>query len=69
MVSPGIRVLRFEKRESERGIHPPVHASIRIPPAVQTANQEQEKKGDRERENGRREGRQRKGDHMSVLEK
>lgn len=31
VVSPGSWVLRFEKRESERGIHPSIRASIHIP--------------------------------------
>lgn len=37
MVSPGSWVLRFEKRESERGIHACIHPHS----PVQTTNQEQ----------------------------
>lgn len=43
MVSPGSRVLRFEKSESEHGIQAFVRASIHIPD--QTADQERERAG------------------------
>lgn len=64
MVSPGSRVLRFEKRESEREIHPCIHPHA----PTKTANQEQ-----REQEGGGGEGRdedtQKERKHMSMLEK
>lgn len=53
----------FEKRESERGIHPFVRASIHIPD--QTADQERERAG-----GGGGVGMEEKEkDHMSMLEK
>ncbi len=50
MVSPGSWVLRFEKRESERGIHPSIRASIHIPRPNRKPGAERER--EREQEEG-----------------
>lgn len=62
MVSPGSWVLRFEKGESERGIHPSIRASNHIPHPNHKPGAEREQGGgevggeeDREERNTQRE--------------
>lgn len=62
MVSPGSWVLRFEKGESERGIHPSIRASNHIPHPNHKPGAEREQGGgevggeeDREERNTERE--------------
>lgn len=63
MVSPGSWVLRFEKRESERGIHSSIRASIHIPPSKPQTRSRESRKGEKgeegkvERERHRKRGR------------